>query len=120
VSIEPTDHAVGSKGGTFVDYTGDQSGQEQVKPFLAEGEAMKVLVRSDQRLIVVTTKRTMLFERGGNYSAIPHHALDAIEVSDGAKGAKFLKLLFGGGYSRTISAPDAQQAASLMMATGLG
>ena len=104
-----------------MDFTDDPYNAEMVGALLAPGEEIKVLVRDSIRVIAVTDKRIILVEDTGRYSSIPHHSLSAVAVSDGAGEEKFVTLDFGGGnLSRTVGAPNAQQAAAIATAAALG
>ncbi len=98
-------------------YSGNAQYEANVGSMLVGGESLQVIVQSSNRFITVTNRRIILHENSGNYSTIRLEQLAAIEVSDGAKGEMFIKLLFGGGLSRTVSAPNAEQAAAIVNAT---
>lgn len=98
-------------------FTNSSVAEERVKPLLAEGEDFVALIGTRKRLVALTDARLILLGYGGGYSSIRNSSISAIEVSDGQGPEKYLKLYFGGGLSRTISAPDATQAAILVSAT---
>lgn len=84
-----------------------------VEAMLIAGEQIVAIVPSQQRVISVTTGRVFLHEDSGGFSVIRNTQIDAVEVSDGRRGEKFLKLFFGG-LSRTISAPDSHAVTAIL------
>lgn len=82
-----------------------------VKDVLVEGEQLLHTINTDQRDIAITNRRVLLLESRGSYSAIPLGKIDTIEVSDrGSEPGNFVKLFFGGGLSRTLGVPTAEDA----------
>ena len=104
---------------TLQNFSGNSTYEASVRRMLDSDEELLAIVETEARLISVTTMRIILQERRGGYSVIRNSQISAIEVSQGSGNDKFLKVHFGGGLSRTISAPsDAQALAIVNGSTG--
>lgn len=102
-----------------MNFSGSAQHLDLMRSLLAAGEELVAVIDSGQRLIGVSNRRIILIEEGGNMSSIRNDQIGAIEISQAEGAKRFVKVYFGGGLSRTISAPDPRQAAVIMRATGL-
>jgi hypothetical protein len=97
----------------FQNFGGDDTQEIWARKMLSDGEQLTAIVDTDNRFISVTNSRLILNEKDGNYSIIRIQQISAIEVSDGKGDEKFVKIYFGGGLSRMLSAPNEVQAAAI-------
>ena len=105
----------------YHDFSGNPEYVDRANAMLTDGEQLIAIVDTEQRVISVTSERVILHEkRSGGYSAIRNSQISAIEVSNAHGEEKFVKILFGGAYERTIGAPDAAQAAVIAGAASRG
>lgn len=105
----------------YHDFSGDPENVDRTNAMLTDGEELVAIVDTEQRVISVTSKRVILHEkRSGGYSVIRNSQISAIEVSDSQGEQKFVKIIFGGAYERTVGAPDATQAAVIAGAASWG
>lgn len=105
---------------TYQNFSGDTAHETRVRAMLVDGEDLIAVIGSDQRLISLTTKRVILHERSGSFSVIRNSQISAVEVSKAGHSGMFVQLHFGGGLSRTISAPDEVMATLIAGAAGRG
>ncbi|MGZ4639141.1 MAG: hypothetical protein ACXV2J_08800 [Actinomycetes bacterium] len=80
---------------------------------LADSEEEVRRSSTPQRDIVITSKRLLLLESSGGWSAIPLTSIACFEVSEGTDGGAFVKIYFGGGLSRMLGVPTPQDAVSI-------
>lgn len=103
---------------SFRNFAGDAAHEERMRRLLADGEALVAIVSDGVRLTTVTTRRIVLHESNGNFSAIRIGRIAAIEVTTHGGTEPYLTLHFGDGLSRTLGAPDEEQALAILSALG--
>ena len=106
----------GEVSGAFRNYARNRQQEDTVRAMLSRNEELLCIVEESHRFISATSSRLILHEKSGGYSAIRKGGISVIEVSQGPGSEQFLKVYFGGGMSRTIGAPNREQAAAIVSA----
>lgn len=103
----------------FKNFATDKDQEAVVRALLADGEQLVAIVEEEHRFISVTTARVILHEKSGGYSVIRNSLIAGVEVSDADDDESYVKIFFGGGLSRTLKAPSAEQANVIASAAAL-
>lgn len=103
---------------SFRNFTGDLVHEARMRRLLADGEQLVAIVHKGDRFMTVTTRRIVLHESNGNFSAIRISQIAAIEVTTHGGEEPYLKLYFGDGLSRTLGASNVEQAVAILSALG--